>query len=127
MDESDPFDDLTDEERAAVERTEHAIEWFRRAHGSLVQFHHEIGHAMEHVAEVEDRLDGSHDEIATRLREEVLTAGVTADDKFTYELLAEFEDGLLADAESVADETFETVAGGEHHPLARRKRRERED
>lgn len=122
MDGTDPLEGLTDDERTAVEEMERAVEWFHRARGSLIRYHHELGHAMERVDEVETRLEGEYDDIAERLREEIRPAGVTADGKTTYELVAEFEEGLFSDVESVADLTFEEVADGEHHPTARRKR-----
>lgn len=125
MGETDTFDDLTDDERAAVEELRRALEWFHRAHGSLVEFHHAVGSAMEHVDESAERLDGEHAELADRLRDDVLPAGVTADGTLTYELVADFEEGLLSDAEEIADAAFDDLAGGERHPIARRKENER--
>ena len=110
---------MTDDERAAVEEIERGLESFHRAHGALVEFHHAIGRAIEHFDEAEGRLRGEHDDIADRLREDVLPAGVTADGKLTYELVAEFEDGLLAEVESIADSTFETLADGRRYPIER--------
>ena len=125
MDDSDPVDDLTDDERTAVEEVERGLEQFHRAHGALVEFHHAVGSAMEHFEAAERRLRGSHDGIADRLAEDVLPAGVTADGALTYELVAEFEDGLLATVESTADRTLEELADGERYPVERRNRDER--
>ena len=120
MSERDALDELSDDERAAVEEIERALEWFHRADGALVEFHHAVGRAMDHFDAAEDDLRGERDDLADRIRGDVLPAGVTADGKLTYELVAEFEDGLLAEVESVADTTFEELADGERYPVERR-------
>ncbi|WP_227355619.1 hypothetical protein [Haladaptatus salinisoli] len=122
MGERDAIAELSDDERAAVEEVERALETFHRAHGALIEFHHSVGRAMEHVDEAESRLRGDHDELADRLEEEILPAGVTADGKLTYQLVAEFEDGLLAEVESVADSTLEELADGGRYPIERSER-----
>lgn len=112
-------DGMTDDERAAVEEVERGLESVYRAHGALVEFHHQIGRAMEHFDEAEGRLRGEHGHIADRLRDDVLPAGVTDDGELTYELVAEFEDGLLSVVESVADSTLEELADGTRYPIER--------
>ena len=119
MDDRNPLDEMSHDERSAVEEIERGLESFHRAHGALVEFHHAIGRAMEHFDEAEGRLREEHDDIADRLAEDVLPAGVTADGKLTYELVAEFEDGLLAVVESVADSTLEELADGRRYPIER--------
>lgn len=113
------IDDLSDDQRAALEEIERGLESFRRAHGALVEFHHAVGRGIEHVDEAESRLEDEHDDLADRLREEILPAGVTDDGKLTYELVAEFEEGLLADVESVGDDALETLADGRRYPIER--------
>lgn len=127
MGDPDAVDEMTDDERAAVEEIERGLERFYRAHGALVEFHHAVGGAMEHFDAAERSLRGEHDDIADRLDEEILPAGVTADGKLTYELVAEFEDGLLETVESTADEAFEELADGRRYPLERGERGERSD
>ena len=124
MSDSDSIDDLSDDERAAVEEVERGLEQIHRAHGSLVEFHHAVGSAMEHFDEAAARLRGERAGLADTLREEVLPAGVTADGKLTYELVAEFENGLLETVEAAADRTFEELADGERYPLERDERGE---
>ena len=121
MEGSDAVDDLSDDERTAVEEVERGLEQIHRAHGSLVAFHHAVGSAMEHFDEAEERLGDDHADLAARLREEVLPAGVTADGKLTYQLVAEFEEGLLETVEMTADRTFEELADGRRYPLERRE------
>lgn len=115
----DPTDELTDDERAAVEEVERALELFHRAHGALVEFHHMVGRGMDHFDEAEGRLRGEHDDIADELREEVLPAGVTDDGKLTYELVAEFEKGMLAEVESVTESALDDLADGRRYPIER--------
>ena len=116
---SDAVDDLSDDERTAVEEMERGLEQIHRAHGSLVEFHHAVGSAMEHFDEAEAHLGDEHAGLADTLREEVLPAGVTADGKLTYQVVAEFEEGLLETAEAAADRTFEALADGRRYPLER--------
>ena len=119
-----PIDDLTDDQRAALEELERGLEEFRRAHGALVEFHHAVGSGIEHFDDAEGRLDGESDELAERLREEILPAGVTDGGKLTYEVVAEFETGLLADVESVGDDALAELADGRRYPLERAERDE---
>ena len=119
MSDSDAVDELSDDERTAVEEIERGLEQIHRAHGSLVEFHHAVGSAIEHFDEAEARLGDEHAGLADRLREEVLPAGVTDDGKLTYQLLAEFEEGLLETVEAVADRAFEELADGRRYPLER--------
>ena len=121
--EGDAVDDLTEDERAALQQVERGLESVHRAHGSLVAFHHQIGRAMEHFDEAESRLGDEHEEIAERLRDDVLPAGVTDDGKLTYELVAEFEDGLLSTVESISDATLSELADGTRYPIERSERR----
>lgn len=112
-------DELTDDQRAALEEIERGLEEFRRAHGALVEFHHAVGSGIEHLDDAEERLAGQNDGLAERLREEILPAGVTDDGKLTYEVVAEFETGLLADVESVGDDALSELADGRRYPLER--------
>ena len=112
-------DGMTEDERAAVEEVERGLESVHRAHGTLVEFHHQIGRAMEHFDEAEGRLRGEHGDLADRLQDDVLPAGVTDDGKLTYELVSEFEDGLLSVVESVARSTLEELADGSRYPIER--------
>ncbi|NUB90571.1 hypothetical protein HTZ84_15060 [Haloterrigena sp. SYSU A558-1] len=120
------LDDATEDERVALEEIERGLEELRRAHGALVEFHHAVGRGIDHFDEAEGRLD-ERDALAERLREEVLPAGVTDDGKLTYQLVAEFEEGLLADVESVGDEALAELADGRRYPIERAERDELEE
>ncbi|WP_336345512.1 hypothetical protein [Halalkalicoccus ordinarius] len=104
------LDEMNYDERSAVEEIERGLESCHRAYGALVEFHHAAGRAIEHFDEAEGRLREEHDDIADRPVEDALPTGVTADGKPTHELVAEFEDDLLAAVESTADSTSRSFA-----------------
>ena len=122
MGDSNAVHELTDDERTVIEEIERGLEEFHRAHGALIGFHHAVGSAMEHFEEAERNLPAEYGDIARRLDEDILPAGVTADGRLTYELVAEFEEGLLETVESTADETFEELADGKRYPIERSER-----
>ncbi|QSX01035.1 hypothetical protein [Haloterrigena alkaliphila] len=115
------LDDATEDERVALEEIERGLEEFRRAHGALVEFHHAVGSGIEHFDEAEERLN-EDDDLSERLRAEILPAGVTDDGKLTYQLVAEFEEGLLADVESIGDDALAALADGRRYPIERAER-----
>jgi hypothetical protein len=115
----DPMDELTADERAAIEEIEGVLESFHRAHGALVEFHHMVGRGMDHFDEAEGRLRSEHDDLADELREEVLPAGVTDDGKLTYELVAEFEEGMLTEVESIVESALDDLADGQRYSIER--------
>ena len=116
--------DLSETERDALHRAELGVEWLRRAHGSLVEFHHATGHAMDHMAEAESTLrEAGHTELADRLRDEVLPNGVV-EDRWTYDLLETFEAGLLADVTDYERRARGQLADGERHLTERRQERD---
>lgn len=119
MDESNAPEDLTSVEAVSLEDVERALEEFRRAHGALVEFHHAVGRAMEHFEAASEELPEEHAALADRIEDEILSAGVTADGKLTYQLVAEFEDGILPTVEDVVARALEELADGERYPIER--------
>jgi len=116
--------DLSETELDALHRAELGVEWLRRAHGSLVEFHHATGHAMDHMAEAESTLrEAGHTELADRLRDEVLPNGAV-EDRWTYDLLETFEAGLLADVTDYERRARGQLADGERHLTERRQERD---
>ena len=109
--------DLTESEREAIRAVESGEEWIDRAHGLLVEFHHAVGHAMDHFDDAEAALAGEHPELADRFDSEVLPAGLTEEGHLSYQLVAEFEEGLLATAEDATDEAAETIVDGERYVI----------
>ncbi|NHN57499.1 MULTISPECIES: hypothetical protein [Halorussus] len=117
-------DDLSDAEVEALHEVELGVEWLHRAHGHLVEFHHATGHAMDHLAAAEDDLRAAgYDDLADRLRDDLLPRGVVGD-TWSYGVLEAFQDGPLADAGSFGADARESVAGGRRHVAERRQERE---
>lgn len=116
-------DALTDAERAALHDLELGLEHIRRGFGAMLTFHHQVGRGMDRFDDARARLrEVGHDDLADRLRDEVLPAGAV-EDRWTYELVAEFERGLLADATGVEGDARTALADGDHHLTERLQQR----
>jgi hypothetical protein len=120
---------LTEAELEAAHRIDLGLEWLHRAHGALVAFHHKTGHAMDHLATAEDLLrEAGHQELADRLRDDLLPRGVVPRDdgpgQWTYEVLEAFEAGLYADARTFEIDAREAVTDGVRHAAERRQQEE---
>jgi len=96
----DELPDLSEAEVEAVHTIELGLEWLQRARGTLIEFHHATGHAMDH-----------------------LNAGAV-DNRWTYDLLETFEAGLLADATAYERQVRSDLADGHRHVAERRQERE---
>ncbi|MDG5758829.1 hypothetical protein QA600_05685 [Natronococcus sp. A-GB1] len=115
--------ELSETEEAALHELQLGIEYVHRAYGNLLQFHHELGHAMDRIGDAEDKLrEAGHEELADRLRDDHLPAGAISD-RWTYELVEEFSDGFLEDADAFEDEVREELADGIGHVTERRQQR----
>jgi hypothetical protein len=125
--------DLDEAERQALHSVELGVEWLHRAHGDLVEFHHEVGHAMDHFAEAEARLrDCGHTALADALRDECLPRGVIDGDRWSYDVVESYQEGFLADLTAFEERARGVVADGDRHVAERRqerawKRRAREE
>lgn len=107
--------DLSTAERTAVHEAELGIEWLRRAHGNLLQFHHAVGHAMDHLNAAEPHLrEIGQTALANELRDHHLPSGVDGD-RWSYELLETFERGLLTDLSRFEESVREEVTDGQRH------------
>jgi hypothetical protein len=130
---SAPAAGLSEAECAALHSLELGVEWLHRAHGNLVEFHHDTGHAMDHLAEAEAQLRAcGHTDLADALREECLPRGVIDEDRWSYDVLESYQQGFLADLTAFEERARETVADGRRHVAERRqehewKRRAREE
>lgn len=107
--------DLTEAEREAIHEVERGTEWLHRAHGLLVGFHHAVGRAMDHFGDAASALAGEHPDLADRVESEVLPAGLTDEGHLSYRLVSQFEAGLLATVEDVADDAREELVDGERY------------
>ncbi|AFZ73144.1 BAR domain-containing protein [Natronobacterium gregoryi] len=124
-DSDDP--ELSDAEADALHEMQLGIEYVHRAYGSLLAFHHQLGHAMDRMADAEDELQtAGHDEWADALRNEHLPAGAVSD-QWTFELVEEFSTGFMDDIVAFEAEAREELADGLDHVTERQhKRRLRE-
>jgi hypothetical protein len=119
-----PGTDLSDAEVEALHEVELGIEWFHRAHGHLVQFHHATGHGMDHLADAEDLLrEAGYDELADRLRDDLLPRGVVGN-TWSYGVLEAFQAGPLDDGTAFEVEARDVLADGERHVAERQQERE---
>lgn len=117
-------DDLTTAEREALHEVEVGIEWLRRAEGNLIAFHHAVGHGVDHLAVAERRLrETGHDDLADRVRDDLLPRGVTADDRWSYALVEEYQHSFLAEMAAFEAAVRADLAGGERHVAERHQQR----
>lgn len=116
---------LSDEEVEALHELELAVEWLRRAHGDLVAFHHEVGHAMDHLADAEGALrEAERPELANAVRDEYLPRGVLDDDRWSYDVLESYESSFLEPLCEFEHNTRDRIAEGQRHVAERRQERE---
>lgn len=95
------------------------IEYVYRGYGNLLNCHHQIGHGMDRFEAAREKLrEAGRDELADRLRDRHLPAGVVGD-RWTYELVAEFEDGFLREIAAFEAAAREELADGEDHVTER--------
>jgi len=124
-DDRTPTPELTDAEVDALHEIELGVEWLRRAHGKLVEFHHNTGHAMEHLAVAEAELrEAGHEDVADEIRDRYLPRGVIDEDRWSYDVLESFEADFLDDLTAFEERTREEVADGHRHVSERRQERE---
>ena len=117
--------DLTDTEIEALHEVELGVEWLHRAHGKLVAFHHNTGHAMEHLATAEQLLrESGHTDVADAVRDAYLPRGVIDEDRWSYDVVESFEAGFMHDVTELAERARRDVADGRSHVAERRQERE---
>ena len=113
--------DLSDAEREALHELQLGLEHVYRGYGALLTFHHQIGHAMDHVAEAEVRLRAAgHEQWADELRDHLLPAGAV-DDLWKYELVEAVSDGFLRDVTDFEADVRDGLADGVGHVTERRQ------
>jgi hypothetical protein len=96
------------------------VEWLHRAHGHLVEFHHNTGHAMDHLARAEGSLrESGYDDLANALRNQYLPRGVIDEDRWSYDVLECFQEDFLADITAFEEESRGQIADGRRHVTER--------
>ncbi|PSP86233.1 hypothetical protein BRC83_00760 [Halobacteriales archaeon QS_1_68_17] len=124
-DRTDPAADLGEREREALHQVELGTEWLHRAHGHLVAFHHNTGHAMDHLAEAERLFrECGRTDIADAIRDQYLPRGVIDEDRWSYDVLECFQEGFLDELTAFEREARREVADGQRHVAERVQERE---
>lgn len=109
-------DELSRNERTAMHEVEVGVEWLLRAQGRLLAFHHAIGHGMDHLDVAESRLRAEgHTTLADHLRDEILPRGVTGDDRWSYNVVEEFQQSFLNPVTDFEEASREVVTDGKRH------------
>lgn len=116
---------IDEAELEALHEVELGFEWLQRAQGYLLEFHHATGHAMDHLAVAESTLrDAGHDDLADRLREDLLPAGVVDGDRWSYDVLECFQGTMLEETRALERQVRAELADGERHLPERLQERE---
>ncbi|WP_440763550.1 hypothetical protein [Natronorubrum sp. DTA7] len=125
---TDPDDlELTDAEEQALHELQLGIEHIHRAYGTLLEFHHDLGHAMDRMSSAEDALrEAGHEEWADDLRDDHLPAGAISD-QWTFELVEEFSTEFLEEVDDFESEVRDELADGLDHVTERRQKRRLRD
>lgn len=122
--------DLSESEQKSLHECQVAIEYVYRAYGDLLDFHHNLGHAMDRFSDAEELLrEAGHEERADTLRDDHLPAGA-AEDMWSYEIVSAFRANFLAEITEFETETREKLAEGTDHVTERQQQakwRERAD
>ncbi|ADB61935.1 hypothetical protein Htur_3070 [Haloterrigena turkmenica DSM 5511] len=122
--ESEPAPDPADTERSAVHEVELALEWFQRAQGQLLAFHHATGHGMDHLREAERLLrEAGRDDLADDVRDELLPHGVVDDDRWSYDVVENYQRTLLAEARRLEGRVRRELTDGRRHVTERLQER----
>ena len=114
-----------DEAAEAAGKLGEALEYVERARGYLYNFHHHFGHADLMLDEVIEGLEkGGHSDLVEMIRSQVYGRDVL-EDRWTYQVVDEFDDGYYAAWRAVTAAVRETVPGGgrhEHEAALKRRR-----
>ncbi|OIB58345.1 hypothetical protein [Natrialba sp. SSL1] len=115
--------DLSDTELDALHDLQLGIEHVHRAYGTLLEFHHQLGHAMDRVSDAEYELrEAGHEEWADTIRDEHLPAGAISD-QWTYELVEEFSAEFVTEIDEFETAVRDDLADGVGHVRERRQQR----
>lgn len=115
--------ELTDAEQDALHDLQLAVEYIHRAYGDLLAFHHELGHAMDRMADAEALLrEAGHEGWADELRDDHLPRGAV-EDRWTYELVGEFSEDFLTDVIDLEETVRDDLADGIDHVTERKHQR----
>nr|WP_247002767.1 hypothetical protein [Halosolutus gelatinilyticus] len=115
--------ELSDAEQEALHDMQLGMEYVHRAYGSLLEFHHQLGHAMDRMSDAEDGLRrAGREDWANQLRDEHLPAGAISD-QWTFELVEEFSTAFLGEVDAFESDLRDELADGVDHVTERRQKR----
>jgi hypothetical protein len=98
----------------AVHQVEVAAEWVERAFGSLLDAHHETGHAQELLLEAADALSAAgHEALARDAR--AVAARDAVHGRWTYQVVDEYRSHLLGPVRALDAEVRGEITGGVRH------------
>ena len=121
----EPPPELTETELEAVHEVELGLEWLQRAQGSLLEFHHATGHGMDHLYRAETLLEECDREgLAAAIKADLLPHGVVDEDRWSYDILENFQTTLLAEARALEAQVREEMTDGHRHVAERKQERE---
>ena len=122
-----PWQDVSEDELAALHDVEVGTEWLQRAHGHLLAFHHAVGHGMDRFDRAERGLrEAGHSDLADVLRDDLLPRGVVGE-SWSYEVIETHEEGLLMETQAFERRTRDHLVDGERHVAERRQQRRRRE
>ncbi|SEW13383.1 hypothetical protein [Natrinema salifodinae] len=122
--EPDSTPSLSETELEALHEVELGLEWTQRAQGCLLEFHHATGHGMDHLARGEELLRAAgRDDLADAIRTDLLPHGVVDEDRWSYDVLEDFQETLLAETRTLERRVRRELADGERHVRERRQER----
>ncbi|WP_254863855.1 hypothetical protein [Halovivax gelatinilyticus] len=121
----EPIDnELTEPDREALHEVELGFEWLLRAQGELIEFHHATGHGMDHLDVAESKLrEAGHVELADELRTSVLPHGVVDGDRWSYDVLEDFQNTVLTEVNEFEARVRTELADGHRHVAERHQER----
>jgi hypothetical protein len=108
----------------ALHEVEVGTEWIKRAHGHLLAFHHAVGHGVDHFASAEQPLaESGHEDLAARIRNDLLHRGVIDGDRWSYDVLECFESDFLTNVRDFESDARDAISDGRRHVREHRQRR----
>jgi hypothetical protein len=99
----------------AVGKVTEALETIERARGHLYSFHQLTGSADLALGEAAEQLEkAGHEEWARRISEELIGRNVLPD-RWTFQVVEEYDDGYYHDHRALERALLESLTGGRRH------------
>lgn len=106
--------ELTEEEIAALHHLQLGREHIIRSRGALIEFHHELGRAMDHYEDAKDMFnDAGREELAEELY--APTSKGPIEGMWSSELVKEITEFFFEEVLTVEEEIRDDLADGERH------------